>query len=331
MSRIVNEEARARLLQSLRHAMGEVVMAAMLDPAVVEIMVNPDGKIWVDRTGQGRAWTGERLEASAAERILRALATHAGITVTVDQPRVSATIPETGERFQGAMPPVVAAPMFAIRKRPEKIFRLDGEPGSYVETGVMTAAQAAVVRQAVIDKRNIVVAGGTGSGKTTLLNAILAEESFRTDRVVIIEDTRELQCAADDCVQLLTKPGPSPVRMSDLVFDVLRLRPDRIIGGEVRDGQTALTLLKAWNTGHPGGVTSIHANSAHDALLRFEDLIGEAVSQIPCRAIGQAIDVVVFIERTPAGRRVREIVEVRGHTDGRYAFEVLPRREVEAA
>src|SRR6185312_6641915 len=111
MSRIVNEEARARLLQSLRHAMGEVVMAAMLDPAVVEIMVNPDGKIWVDRTGQGRAWTGERLEASAAERILRALATHAGITVTVDQPRVSATIPETGERFQGAMPPVVAAPM----------------------------------------------------------------------------------------------------------------------------------------------------------------------------------------------------------------------------
>jgi type IV secretion system protein VirB11 len=331
MSRIVNEEARARLLQSLRHAMGVAVMAAMVDSTVVEIMVNPDGKIWVDRVGEGRAWTGDMLEASAAERILRALATHAGIAVTADQPRVSATIPETGERFQGAIPPVVAAPMFAIRKRPESIFRLDGEPDSYVGTGVMTADQASVIRQAVIERQNIVVAGGTGSGKTTLLNAILAEDAFKEDRVVIIEDTRELQCSADDCVQLLTKPGPSPVRMSDLVFDVLRLRPDRIIGGEVREGQTALTLLKAWNTGHPGGVTSIHANSAYDALLRFEDLIGETASQIPYRAIGQAIDVVVFIERTRAGRRVREIIEVRGYKDGRYELADLQGSEVEAA
>jgi type IV secretion system protein VirB11 len=321
MSRIVNEEARARILQSLRHAMGEVVMAAMLDKAVVEIMVNPDGKIWVDRIGEGRAWTGERLEASAAERILRALATHAGIAVTADQPRVSATIPETGERFQGAIPPVVAAPMFAIRKRPETIFRLDGDPGSYVGSGVMTAAQAAVIRQAVIDRQNIVVAGGAGSGKTTLLNAILAEDAFREDRVVIIEDTRELQCSAADCVQLLTKPAPNPVRMSDLVFDVLRLRPDRIIGGEVRDGQTALTLLKAWNTGHPGGVTSIHANSAYDALLRFEDLVAEVTSQIPYRSIGQAINVIVFVERTRDGRRIKEVVRVLGANNGEYALE----------
>jgi P-type conjugative transfer ATPase TrbB len=331
MSHITNEEARLRILQSLRHAMGDVITAAMLDPTVVEIMVNPDGKIWLDRVGRGRAWTGELLEAAAAERILRALATHAGIAVTADQPRVSATIPETGERFQGAVPPVVAAPTFAIRKRPDMIFRLDGEPGSYVETGVMTAVQAALIRQAVIDRQNIVVAGGTGSGKTTLLNAILAEEAFAQDRVLIIEDTRELQCSADDCVQLLTKPGPNPVRMSDLVFDVLRLRPDRIIGGEVRDGQTALALLKAWNTGHPGGCTSIHANSAYEALTRFEDLIGEVASQIPFRAIGRAINFVVFVEKTKDGRRVQGIIKINGYDGKEYILEDLQQQGVLAA
>lgn len=312
MTVIANEEAREHLLQSLHHALGDVVLEAMRDPGVVEIMVNPDGKIWTDRTGEGRSWTGAFMAPNAAERILRTLATHAGVVVTADRPRVSASLPGTGERFQGALPPLAAAPTFAIRKRPAVIFPLSGRPDGYVENGVLSADQAAVIRQAVIGRRNIVVAGGTGSGKTTLLNAILAEEAFRSDRVVIIEDTRELQCAADDCVQLLTKPAPNSVSMADLVFDVLRLRPDRIIGGEVRDGAAALNLLKAWNTGHPGGCTSLHANSAREALHRFEELIGEVSAQIPYRAIGQSIDLVVFIERTPSGRRVTEIIEVKG-------------------
>src|SRR5277367_1905176 len=123
MALIVNEEARERLLQSLQHALGGVILGAMRDKSVVEIMVNPDGKIWVDRIGCGREWTGERIDAGSAERVLRTLATHAGISVTADQPRVSATLPETGERFQGALPPLVSAPAFAIRKRPESIFR----------------------------------------------------------------------------------------------------------------------------------------------------------------------------------------------------------------
>jgi len=323
MALIVNDEARERLLQSLQHALGAVILAAMRDRSVVEIMVNPDGKIWVDRLGRGREWTGERMDAGSAERVLRTLATHAGVSVTADQPRVSATLPETGERFQGALPPLVSAPAFAIRKRPESIFRLSGQPEAYVETGAMTPDQAAAIRRAVIDRQNIVVAGGTGSGKTTLLNAILAEAAFSEDRVVIIEDTRELQCAAVDCVQFLTKQGAQPVRMSDLVFDVLRLRPDRIVGGEVRDGATALNLLKAWNTGHPGGCTSIHANSAYEALSRFEDLIGEVTVQIPYRAIGQSINVVVFIQRTPQGRRVQDVIQVKGHDGGRYRLESL--------
>jgi type IV secretion system protein VirB11 len=320
MAVIANEEARSRLLQSLHHALGDVVLGAMRDPRVVEVMVNPDGKIWTDRAGEGRSWTGEFMSASAAERILRTLATHAGVTVTSDQPRVSATLPETGERFQGALPPLVSAPAFAIRKRPEMIFPLSGAREGYVETGVMTANQAEAIRQAVVARKNIVVAGGTGSGKTTLLNAILAEEAFRSDRVVIIEDTRELQCSAEDCVQLLTKPAPKAVTMADLVFDVLRLRPDRIIGGEVRDGATALNLLKAWNTGHPGGCTSIHANSALEALSRFEELIGEVTARIPFRAIGQSINLIVFVERTFTGRHVKEVVQVEEHDGARYVL-----------
>jgi type IV secretion system protein VirB11 len=319
MSALRNEEARDRLLDSLQHAMGPTVLAAMKDPTVVEIMVNPDGKIWLDRVGSGRVFTGDYMAPSAADSILRTLATQAGVKVTADQPRVSATIPLTGERFQGEFMPLVKAPTFAIRKRPEIIFRLE----SYVARGEMTEAQAEILRAAVKARQNIVVAGGTGSGKTTLLNAILAEEAFAQDRVIIIEDTAELQCSAPDCVQLLTKKGDHPVTMADLVVDVLRLRPDRIIGGEVRDGATALSLLKAWNTGHPGGCTSIHANSAYETLTRFEDLIGEVALQTPYRAIGQAINVVVFIARTPAGRQVKEVCRVLGHTGDGYTLETI--------
>ncbi|MGC1301438.1 MAG: P-type conjugative transfer ATPase TrbB [Caulobacteraceae bacterium] len=308
-----------RLLESLRHSMGPVILDAMTDKTVVEVMVNPDGRIWIDVAGEGLKWTGQHMAPHDAESILRTLATHAGLIVTKDQPRVSATLPETGERFQGEFPPLVSAAAFAIRKRPEMIFSLE----SYVDRGTMTADQCAIIRQAVDDHANIVVAGGTGSGKTTLLNAILAEPSFADDRVIIIEDTRELQCSAVNCVQLLTKKGELPVTMADLVFDVLRLRPDRIIGGEVRDGQTALNLLKAWNTGHPGGATSIHANNAYEALTRIEDLIGEVSARIPYRAIAQAINVVVYIERSRTGRKVKDVIRVRSHDGDAYQLEQM--------
>ena len=161
---------------------------------------------------------------------------------------------------------------------------------------------------------------GTGSGKTTLANALLAEPAFALDRVVIIEDTAELQCAAADRVELLTKRIEPAVTMADLVRDTLRLRPDRIVIGEVRDG-SALDLLKAWNTGHPGGLATIHANSAHEALSRLEDLIGEVTQRIPHRAIAAAINIVVFIERTREGRRVRSVSKVRGWGPDGYDLE----------
>jgi type IV secretion system protein VirB11 len=311
----VRTETADREREALLSDLGPIIGQALSDPTVVEVMVNPDGKIWLDKVGQGRVWTGEYMKPADAESVLRLLANHAGELVNRDNPRVSATLPTTGERFQGAYMPLVPAPTFAIRKRPQMIFGLD----RYVSDGVMTVRQAEVLRAAVAERQNIVVAGGTGSGKTTLLNALLAEPAFASDRVIIIEDTAELQCSAEDCVQLLTKSTQPPVTMADLVRDVLRMRPDRIIGGEVRDGATALNLLKAWNTGHPGGCTSIHANSAHEALTRLEDLIGEVTERVSCRAIAQAINLVVYIERgKDRGRRVRSIIRVLGHEAGSY-------------
>lgn len=305
-----------RKVAALRQAMGPVIAQALADRLVVEVMVNPDGKIWIDRIGEGRSWTGQLLAAADADRILRLLADHAGEVVTRDRPRVSATLPETGERFQGAFMPVVARPAFAIRKRPEVVFTL----GDYVEGGMMSAAQAEIIRAAAEARENLLIVGGTGSGKTTLANAILAEPAFAADRVVLIEDTAELQCSAADQIQMLTKRTEPAVTMTDLVRDTLRLRPDRIVIGEVRDG-SALDLLKAWNTGHPGGLATLHANSAAEGLSRLEDLIGEVTQRIPHRAIGQAIDLVIHIARTPGGRRVSEIMRVTGWEEGGYKLQ----------
>ncbi len=305
-----------RKVAALRQAMGPVIAQALADRLVVEVMVNPDGCIWIDRIGEGRSFTGQRLAPSDADRILRLLADHAGEVVTRDRPRISATLPETGERFQGVFMPIVASPAFAIRKRPEVVFTLD----DYVEEEIMTASQAALLRRAAETRQNLLIAGGTGSGKTTLANAILAEPAFAGDRVVLIEDTAELQCAAPDRLEMLTKRTEPQVTMTDLVRDTLRLRPDRIIIGEVRDG-SALDLLKAWNTGHPGGLATIHANSAAEALTRLEDLIGEVTQRVPYRAITQAINLVVHIERTATGRFVRDVSRVLGREGESYVLE----------
>jgi P-type conjugative transfer ATPase TrbB len=313
-----NSVTADRKVAALRQAMGPVIAEALADRLVVEVMVNPDGKIWIDRIGEGRSFTGKSLAAADADRILRLLADHVGEVVTRDRPRISATLPETGERFQGAFMPIVASPAFAIRKRPEVVFTLE----DYVAQEILTPAQAALLRTAAETRQNLLIAGGTGSGKTTLANAILAEPAFAADRVVLIEDTAELQCAAADKLEMLTKRTEPAVTMTDLVRDTLRLRPDRIIIGEVRDG-SALDLLKAWNTGHPGGLATIHANSAAEALTRLEDLIGEVTQRVPYRAIAQAINLVVFIERTPTGRRIRSVTRVLGWDGEGYKLEAL--------
>lgn len=314
-------DAAADRFRSMQHAaLGPTILGALEDSAVVEVMANADGTVWIDRAGEGRSCIGS-IEPHRAESVIRLVADHMGEAVGRQRPLLSGTLPYTGQRFQGQLPPITERPAFCIRKRAEVVFTLD----DYVSQGVMTAGQARCVRDAIAQRHNILIAGGTGSGKTTLANAVLAEPQFAQDRVLLIEDTRELQCRSPDRVELLTKPTDPAVTMNDLVKCALRLRPDRIVVGEVRGGE-ALALLKAWNTGHPGGLATLHANSAEDALSRLEDLVGEVSRQVPRRAIARTIQLIVFVRRTPRGRQVEAISRVHGFIGHDYQIEPLTGR-----
>ena len=313
----VDSVSVARRRAMLRTAMGPAIAAALADPHVLEVMVNPDGALRLDRLGEGRSDTGVRFHPAQVERIIRLVASHARTDVHAGAPIVSAELPPhgsgAGERFEGVLPPVALAPCFSIRKPAVRVYTLM----DYVADGIMSADIARMLSLAVVERRNILVAGGTSSGKTTLANALLAEMAHLDERILLIEDTRELQSPAADTVALRTRPGS--VTMGDLVRSTLRLRPDRIIVGEVR-GAEALDMLRAWNTGHPGGIATVHANSARSALLRVEQLIQEAVVTVPRRLIADAIDMVVFIAGRGASRRVETLARVAGlDPDGGYA------------
>ncbi|NMN03887.1 MULTISPECIES: P-type conjugative transfer ATPase TrbB [unclassified Novosphingobium] len=301
----IQSEASSRGARMLRTALGTDIARWLADPAVIEVMLNPDGRLWVERLGQGVCDSGARLAPAEGERIIRLVAHHVGVEAHSRNPRISAELPEGGERFEGLLPPVVSAPTFAIRKPAIAVFSLD----DYVSAGIMDREEAVFLRQAVAERRNILVAGGTGSGKTTLVNALLAEVAGTADRVVLIEDTRELQCLAPNLVSLRTKEGVAS--LTDLVRSSLRLRPDRIPIGEVR-GPEALDLLKAWGTGHPGGIGTIHAGTALGTLRRLEQLIQEAVITVPRAAIAETIDVIAVLVREGGTRRLVELVRVSG-------------------
>lgn len=301
----------------LRTAMGPTIAAALADPLVVEVMINPDGVLRLDRLGEGRIDTAVRYDPAQVERIIRLVAGHGRTEVHAGSPIVSAELPPhgegAGERFEGVLPPVSLAPCFSIRKPATRLYTLM----DYVTDGIMSANTARLLSLAVVDRRNILVAGGTSSGKTTLANALLAEMAHLDERVILIEDTRELQSPAADTVALRTRAGA--VTMADLVRSTLRLRPDRIIVGEVRGGE-ALDMLKAWNTGHPGGIATVHANSAASALYRIEQLVQEAVVTVPRRLIAEAIDMIVFIAGRGTTRRIDTVARVVGlDPDGGYA------------
>nr|WP_246722303.1 P-type conjugative transfer ATPase TrbB [Methylosinus sp. H3A] len=300
----------------LRTALGAAVASFLEDPSVVEVMLNPDGRLWIDKLSSGLEDSGCRMSAADGERIVRLVAHHVGAEVHPGSPRVSAELPETGERFEGLLPPVVAAPAFAIRKPAVAVFTLD----DYACAGIMTSGQADALRKAVADRKNILVVGGTSTGKTTLANALLAEIANTADRVVLIEDTRELQCRAPNLVALRTKDGI--VSLSDLVRSSLRLRPDRIPIGEVR-GAEALDLLKAWGTGHPGGIATIHAGTALGALRRLEQLIQEAVITVPRALIAETIDVIAVLQGRGGERRLAELAIVDGLDPSTGDYRVL--------
>lgn len=314
-------ETDARRTAMLRTAFCAIIREALDDPLTMEVMANPDGSIWIEKAGSGVSVEPNQLNAADRERIIRLVASSVCDAVHKTTPIVSAELPGNGERFEGLLPPVATAPCFSIRKPAASPFTLS----DYIEQGVLAPAMASALKSALDARENVLIAGGTSSGKTTFTNALLAEPSFKTDRIVILEDTRELNCAAPNKVQLRTHRGITTLQ--DLVRSTLRLRPDRIIVGEVRGGE-ALDLLKAWSTGHPGGITTLHANSAHGALQRLEQLTLEAARHTPFDLIAEAVDVIVFMNRTNGQRRIEDAVRVLEFDGGNYVTEPLVSRSL---
>jgi P-type conjugative transfer ATPase TrbB len=302
-----------RLERLLRSSLGPRVCALLDDKACTEVMANSDGFVWVERAGQAHMEnTGIVLNDEDRRNAVLLVASQTGQVCSEEHPEVGARLPQSGARFQGWIPPIASAAGFVVRKRAVMLYSLN----DYVHSGAMTLKQAQVLQHAVRNRWNIFVVGGTGSGKTTLTNALLAELAQGHDRVVTIEDVAELECLSPNRQAFFTRPG---FGTRELVRVIMRARPDRIIVGEVRDGG-AYELLKAWNTGHPGGIATIHANSAKDALDRLADLIAEVAPPVP-RVIVSTIHLLAFIERSTGGvRRLTELVQpvnyepVQGYT-----------------
>lgn len=309
----VKDRAKLKLERDARE-----ILSALQDPETVEIMVNADGRIWQEKLGQKIQHIGH-LQSAQAEAIIKTVAGFHNKEVTRHNPIIEGEFPVDNSRFAGQLPPIVTSPTFAIRKKAIKIHALE----QYVETGVLSAKHEKVIKEAVRDHRNILVIGGTGSGKTTLINAIIHEMVLNDpdERIFILEDTGEIQCQASNFVQYHTTLD---VNMTQLLKTTLRMRPDRILVGEVR-GPEALDLLDAWNTGHEGGAATLHANDALSGLTRLESLISRNPSApkeiMPL--ISDAVDMVVHIARTPQGRHIKQIIEVQGFKKGSYQIRQL--------
>jgi type IV secretion system protein VirB11 len=311
------DDARRRELRKLRMDLGSVVLGALEDPKTVEVMLNPDGRLWQERLGEPLREIGT-MPAWQAEAVIRTVAATLRTTVTRENPIVEGELPD-GSRFAGQIAPLVTSPVFSIRKRASAVFPLS----QYVAEGIITQRQADALCQAIKGRRNVVVSGGTGTGKSTLVNGLLAELSrqFPDDRIVVLEDTVELQVSSRNVVQYRTS---ETVDLRRLIRTTLRMRPDRVIVGEVRGGE-ALDLLIAWNLGHPGGLSTVHADSARDALTRMEMLIGmnpSAPRHIE-RFLGQTKPVIAHLERAPGGRILREIIDVTGYGPDGYQLNPL--------
>ncbi len=313
MSRLAGKQ---RYLEMLKTAFGPDILKYLDGKQVIEVMRNPDGRVFVEDLRRGKYLTDTVLPSDQAENIIKLVAAFKNDIADSEHPMVSAELPIHGARFQGWLPPVVAEPTFAIRKRALQIFTLE----HYRDAEVLSREGYKILKDAMHTRQNIMIVGGTGSGKTTFANALLATLRGAQDRVLVLEDLRELQLDMEDVVFMESTPS---VSMRDLVKGALRMRPDRIVVGEVRDG-AALDMLKAWNTGHPGGICTIHANSVESAPYRLEDLIQEVAVTVPRNLILQAVNLFVFLEKTPEGHRgIADIARLDGYLDGRYLLTSL--------
>ena len=312
------DSVQNRAKRKLERDLGPTLLNALRSPETIELMLNADGKLWLEQLGQKMQCIGA-LKASQARAIIETIAGYHGKEVTHKQPVLESEFPLDGSRFAGQLPPIVPSPTFAIRKKAPVVFTLQ----QYVERGMMTPLQHQVLTEAVAAHHNILVIGGTGSGKTTLVNAIIEQMVVHdpSERICILEDSNEIQCSASNYIQYHSSID---ISMTDLVKTALRMRPDRILVGEVR-GAEALDLLDAWNTGHEGGAATLHANNAASGLTRLKSLISRnraAPSAIE-PLIGEVVHMVVHIAKTAQGRRIREILHISGFCEGRYRTSCL--------
>jgi type IV secretion system protein TrbB len=339
MSEVSNEHHQ-RLETKLKRELGDLILDILQEDLVEDIVLNPDSVIWAKQMGSGFTRIGQ-MSGSQAICAMNTIAAMRAMVLNSEKPVLETELPLDGSRFEGLIPPVVRHPIFAIRRRPKRIFTID----QYTESGILTTksdtlnrlrrrenfsdqlaglTHAEILRAAIAAKKNILTVGSTGSGKTTFTNAILdaIAEISPSDRVISIEDTTELQCAVANYVDLRAVGN---VTMLDCLRACMRLKPTRIVVGEVR-GPEAHTMLKAWNTGHPGGAATVHANDALSGLIRLESLVAEATSAPQQQLIAEAVDLVVFIDEEAslaAGRKVREVALVTGYRDGRYQLEYV--------
>ncbi len=311
--------ADQRLLENLRHYCQGAILKALEDPEVIEIMLNPDSKLWVERYGQEQEHVAD-IEPAKARVILSLVASGLGVVVTEKTPIVEGEFPLDGSRFEGTFPPIVGpAPSFSLRKKASKVITFP----EYLEMGAIRPEGVEIIEQAVAQHKNIMVVGGTSSGKTTFVNAVIdcISRAYPKERLVILEDTAELQSKSANTVFFRTSDMPgAEVTMRKLAKVCMRYAPHRILVGEVRDA-AALELLKLWNTGHPGGVGTFHADSAEEALERLEELVEEAGLGPKQKLIGRAVDMVVYMQKHQGKRRVSEIIKVKGFNLTTHCYE----------
>lgn len=317
---LLKEDSKSlRAVEKLKRDLTGVICNALDDPLTVEVMLNPDGTLWQERLGECSCQIGN-LGRARGEAIIKNVASYYDKIATTDCPFIEEVLPLDGSRFAGQLPPIVTAPTFAIRKKPNRIITLD----NYVFSGVITKKQRELINQCVENYQNILVVGGTGSGKTTLTNAVIKQmvDNNPNERPIIIEDTGEIQCDAKNFVSYLTT---SKTTMADLLRIILRMRPDRVIVGEVR-GAEALDLLDTWNVGHAGGIATIHANNPQLALRRLKSCVSrnsDAPADIEAY-IADVLDIIIHIEKdekNSAGRTVSGIMKVTGYQGGSYITE----------
>jgi type IV secretion system protein VirB11 len=315
-------ESKSRLYKKLYDDLGEEIISYLKNSDVNEIMLNPDGMLWVDKSSIGQINVGV-VSQDRASSIINTVAGIHNLVVSYANPRIKGDLPRyremNGERFTGTISPVVSSPAFNIRKKSEVIYTLT----DYVDTDRMTSAQANLLTDLVSARKNILVCGGPGSGKTTVTNALIVEavKCDTNQRFVILEDLPELQCSAPNKLPMLTTEN---ISMTVLLREAMRRRPDRILIGEVI-GAEALDMLKAWNTGCPGGICTVHANGTEEAVQRILDLAMESgLVNPPINLVLQTIDAIVFVIRQKNQKGfVKEITLLEGYENGKFIFKTL--------